>query len=79
MIRNELTLSTNSLSQPVDYSEWISQAEAARVRGTSRQAIAKLVKLNRLATLEVGGRRFVRRQDILSYEPLHAGRPKVKR
>lgn len=61
---------------PPDLSEWISQAEAARLRGVSRQAIAKLVANDRLATLDVGGRVFVRRQDVLTFEPNPAGRPK---
>jgi len=58
-------------------SEWISQAEAARLRGVSRQAIAKLVTNGRLKTLDVGGRKFVRRDDVISFEPHQAGRPKA--
>ncbi|WP_428310918.1 helix-turn-helix domain-containing protein [Hydrocarboniphaga sp.] len=72
---NKFTLSTY-LSMTLDLSEWISQAEAARLRGVSRQAIAKLVANGRLATLDVGGRAFVRRGDIVSFEPNPAGRPK---
>jgi hypothetical protein len=71
-----LTLSTN-LPPPIDLSEWISQAEAARLRGVSRQAIAKLVKQERFATLDIGGRKFVRRDDILSFEPKQGGRPRA--
>ena len=56
--------------------EWISQAEASRVRGVSRQAIAKLVGNGRLRILEVGGRAFVSRADVLAFEPNPAGRPK---
>ena len=71
-------MSTYFSRTPIDLSDWITQAEAARLRGTTRQAIAKLIKQKRLATLEVGGRRFVRRQDVLAYEPLQAGRPKAE-
>jgi excisionase family DNA binding protein len=63
----------------IDFSEgspddWISQAEAARMRGVSRQAIASLIKHQRLETLEIGGRLLVRRQDIERFTPQKAGR-----
>jgi excisionase family DNA binding protein len=57
--------------------DWISQAEAARMRGVSRQAIASLIKHQRLETLKIGGRLLVRRQDIEQFSPQKAGmRPK---
>lgn len=55
--------------------EWISQAEAARLRGVSRQAIARLVRRGRLKVLRIGGRALVRRKDIERFEPESAGRP----
>ena len=54
----------------------MSQAEAARLRGVSRQAIAKLVNNGRLQTLQVGGRALVRRDEVVSFSPNPAGRPK---
>lgn len=60
----------------IDPAEWVSQAEAARLRNVSRQAIAKLVSNGRLRTLEVGGRSFVSRLDVLAFEPNPPGRPK---
>jgi len=54
--------------------DWISQAEAARMRGVSRQAIASLIKHQRLETLEIGGRLLVRRQDIEQFKPQKVGR-----
>jgi len=78
IVRNEFTLSTDFFPEAIDLSEWISQAEAARLRGVSRQAIANLIKRQRLGTLDVGGRRFVRRQDALAFEPLQPGRPKAE-
>ena len=57
-------------------SEWISQADAARLRGVSRQAIAKLVNNGRLKTLVVGGRKFVSRVEVQSFQPTPSGRPK---
>ena len=54
--------------------EWISQAEAARIRGVSRQAIAELVKRQRLDTLKIGGRLLVQRKDIEEFKAQPAGR-----
>ena len=59
-----------------DAGDWISQAEAARLRGVSRQAIARLVKRGRLTVLEIGGRLLVRRKEIVTFKPGSAGRPK---
>jgi excisionase family DNA binding protein len=54
--------------------EWISQAEAARIRGVSRQAIAELVKRQRLETLSIGGRLLVRRKQIEQFKAQPVGR-----
>jgi excisionase family DNA binding protein len=70
-------MSTNLKKNSLDLSEWISQAEAARLRGVSRQAIAKLVKKGRLKSLAIGGHSFVNRDEIISFEPLQAGRRKT--
>jgi excisionase family DNA binding protein len=69
-------LSTDFQDTPIDPTEWISQAEAARLRNVSRQAIAKLVRKGRLQTLEIGGHTLVRRGEIEQFVPLGAGRPK---
>ncbi|MCC6367406.1 MAG: helix-turn-helix domain-containing protein [Bryobacterales bacterium] len=58
-----------------DAQEWISQAEAARLRGVSRQAIALLVKKGRLPVLKIGGRLLVRRKEVEAFTPEPAGRP----
>lgn len=55
--------------------EWISQAEAARIRGVSRQAVARLIKRQRVATLKIGGRLLVKRKDIEGFKPEKGGRP----
>lgn len=55
--------------------EWISQAEAARLRNVTRQAISLLVKKGRLRTLKIGGRLLVRRQEVEAFTPEPAGRP----
>lgn len=55
--------------------EWISQAEAARLRKVSRQAISLLVKKGRLKVLKIGGRAFVNRKEAEEFTPEPAGRP----
>lgn len=69
-------MSTHLIGERFLASDWVSQAEAARLRGVSRQAIAKLVRKGRLRTLEVGGHVLVNRTDILNFEPQQPGRPK---
>ncbi|WP_175005097.1 helix-turn-helix domain-containing protein [Burkholderia lata] len=64
-------------SQSLDLSDWITQAEAARLRNVTRQAIARLVANGRLRTLDIGGRLFVNRSDVLAFEPHPPGRPKT--
>lgn len=54
----------------------ISQAEAARLRGVSRQAIKKLVEAGRLTSHWVGGRKLVLKSDVMGFVPLRPGRPK---
>jgi excisionase family DNA binding protein len=56
--------------------EWISQAEAARIRGVTRQAIAKLVKAKRIRTMSLGGHTLIHRGDLSRYQPAKAGRPR---
>jgi excisionase family DNA binding protein len=55
--------------------EWISQADAARLRKVSRQAISLLVKKGRLPVLKIGGRVLVHRKEAEEYTPEPAGRP----
>jgi len=62
-----------------DPDEWISQAEAARLRKVSRQAIAFLVKKGRLPATKIAGRLLVRRKDVEEFTPEPAGRPKNER
>ncbi len=58
-----------------DPDDWISMAEAGRLRGVSRQAIALLVKKGRLSALKIGGRPLVRRKEVEEFKPDPAGRP----
>lgn len=56
--------------------DWISQAEAARIRGVSRQAINKLVSAGRIRILAIAGRTLVHRTDVANYKGKPTGRPK---
>ncbi len=53
----------------------ITQAEAARLRGVSREAIYGLVARRKLQVIEIGGQKFVRRSDVENYTPEIGGRP----
>lgn len=59
--------------------EWITQAEAARLRKVTRQAISKLAAAGRIRTTSFGGRVFVNRHDIEEFEPERRGRRKASR
>ena len=61
-----------------DASAWISQSEAARLRGVSRQAIASLAKKNRFKTLNIGGKDLVNRMDVVNYQNKPRG-PKTRK
>jgi hypothetical protein len=50
-----------------DPDDWITLAEAARIRKTSRQAISKLVKRGRLETLRLSGHIFVKKASVLLF------------
>jgi hypothetical protein len=69
-------MSTNYKTTPADLTEWISLAEAARLRGVSRQAMSKLVKQGRFETINAGGRLLVHRKHVANFSPKSAGRPK---
>lgn len=57
-------------------SDLVSQAEAARIRGVSRQAISKLLKEGKLTAHRVAGRILVSREEVETYQIKPAGRPK---
>ncbi len=56
----------------------LSQAEAARIRSVSKQAIAKLIARKRLSAREIGGRKLVRRSEVEAFVPMPLGRPRKK-
>jgi len=46
----------------------ISQAEAARIRGVSRQAISSLVQRGKISGYEIAGRVLVSRKEVENFE-----------
>lgn len=63
------------MGEKIDPKDWISQSEAASLRGVSRQAIYELVQKDRFETLEIGGRTLLLREDVVGYEARKGGRP----
>jgi hypothetical protein len=63
----------------VNSDELISQAEAARIRGVSQQAIANLIRRGRLASTLIAGRTLVLRSEVEAFIPKpKQGRPPKK-
>ncbi len=69
-------MSTNFENEDQSLSDWISQAEAARLHGVSRQAIHKLVQNRRIKSTVIGGHTLVSRSDLEAFRPQASGRPK---
>lgn len=63
---SKITINTN---------DWISIPQAAEIRGTSRQAMTKLVIKKRFKTIIIGGYTLVNRKDVENFEPVNTGRP----
>ena len=68
------------MKRKVDPDQWISQAEAAKLRSVSRQAISRLVRKGRFETLSIGGKTLLRRSEVEEFQPKPPGpAPKGKR
>jgi len=63
------------LTMPNKLDELISQAEAARIRGVTPQAIGHLIKAGKLKAVTVAGRRLVFRSEVENFKPDVGGRP----
>ena len=63
------------MTNSIDPDDWISQKQAAEIRGVTRQAINEIVRKDRFETLEVGGKTLVKREEVEDYEPKKGGRP----
>jgi excisionase family DNA binding protein len=58
-----------------DLNDLVTQAEAARIRGVSREAIYGLVARGKLSVVEIGGQKFLKRREVENYKPESGGRP----
>jgi predicted DNA-binding protein YlxM (UPF0122 family) len=52
----------------IDLDDLVSQSEAARLRGISRQAISDLVSRGRLTVYEISDKKFLSKKEVLAYE-----------
>jgi excisionase family DNA binding protein len=68
-------LSKTSINSEENLEKYISQAEAARIRGVSKQAIADLIKRGRLTAVSVAGRTLVLCSEVEAF----VARPKLGR
>jgi hypothetical protein len=60
---------------PDNLDELISQADAARMRAVSIQAIGDLIKRGKLRGYKVAGRTLLRRSEVEAFVPQPLGRP----
>lgn len=80
----EMQTGTNLLKKPLEIidrrnsGKYISQAEAARIRGVSKQAIANLINRGRLSSFSIAGRILVIRDEVEAFLPQSVGRPPTK-
>jgi excisionase family DNA binding protein len=69
----------DSSKKKFDPLQWVSQVEAASLRGVTRQAISSLVKKGRFTTLFIGGKTLLKRSEVEDFMPKSPGpSPKKK-
>ena len=68
--------STLSAAKDIPPGKWISQSDAARIRGVSPQAISDLVQKGRFRILKIGGKTFLDRREVQNYKTKRTGRPR---
>ena len=61
-----------------DLEDLISQAEAARIRGCSHEAIRDLIRRGKLKSLKIGDRVFVSRREVENFKTGKPGPKKAK-
>jgi hypothetical protein len=67
-------MTTKKKREVEDLDELVSISEAARLRGVSPQAIDRLLVRGKLKAIVIGGRRFLRRPDVVNFKPETGGR-----
>ena len=71
---------TSTKSAAKIFKEYISRAEAARIRGVSQPAIVDLIRRGRLKTVSVGRQTLLFRSEVEGFEPRpRTGRPSNKK
>ena len=63
----------------IDSEDMITQAEAARIRGVTHEAIRSLVKRGRLKIFMIGGKIFLSKREVERFKPSVGGRPRKKK
>jgi excisionase family DNA binding protein len=63
----------------IDSADMITQAEAARIRGVSEEAIRYLVKRGRFKVFKIGGKVFLSKREVERFKPSVGGRPRKKK
>jgi hypothetical protein len=76
--RKRVIKTTSFSKEKLVADKWISQAEAARIRGVSPQAIGRLLNKGRFSTLQIGGRILLDRGEVENYKPKRTGRPRKR-
>ena len=59
--------------------KYVSQAEAARLRGVTRSAIAELIRRGRLRTKTLYGTRFVYRSEVENFQRAKSAKKSVSK
>ena len=73
---NRSTASTHFSKEDLIAGEWISPAEAARLRGVTRQAILRLIRKKRFRVLKIADKVFLNRREVKAYKIKPSGRPR---
>lgn len=63
----------------IDADDMITQAEAAKIRGVSHEAIRNLVSRGRFKVFKIGGKTFLSRTEVKAFKPSVGGRPRTKK
>jgi hypothetical protein len=74
--KNRLNNSTTLSKKALAADKWVSQSEAARIRGVTPQAIGRLIKKGRFHTLSIAGKVLLDRREVEYYKPKRTGRPR---
>jgi hypothetical protein len=74
----QLDIPTTFSKKDLAADKWVSQSEAARIRGVTPQAIENLMKKGRFRTLSIGGRVLLDRREVKNYQPKRTGRPRKR-